>query len=198
MGMTTDMGIRPGMHTFSMTAGLGDIGTGRARQMEAVEKAKGKNEGGGQENRIPPVRRDVYVHGDAPARTDIYCPAADGNGEPGIRFDDPGRQDAGRNVLAEGRTEERRASGSPEGAEEKRASASPEKSEKTEECTTNTDKVDREIRELRKKKKELEQKLARSDGPEEKKRLETQLQQTERELQMKDNDSYRRSHAQYS
>lgn len=45
MGMTTDMGIRPGMHTFSMTAGLGDIGTGRARQMEAVEKAKGKNEG---------------------------------------------------------------------------------------------------------------------------------------------------------
>ena len=186
MGMTTDMGIRPGMHTFSMTAGLGDIGTGRARQMEAVEKAKGKNEGGGQENRIPPVRRDVYVHGDAPARTDIYCPAADGNGEPGIRFDDPGRQDAGRNVLAEGRTEE------------KRASASPEKSEKTEECTTNTDKVDREIRELRKKKKELEQKLARSDGPEEKKRLETQLQQTERELQMKDNDSYRRSHAQYS
>lgn len=74
---------------------------------------------------------------------------------------------AGRNVLAEGRTEERRASGSPEGAEEKhasgppegaeekRASASPEKSEKTEECTTNTDKVDREIRELRKKKKEL-------------------------------------------
>ena len=48
MGMTTDMGIRPGMHTFSMTAGLGEIGTGRARQMEAVEKAKGKNEGGGQ------------------------------------------------------------------------------------------------------------------------------------------------------
>ena len=222
MGMTTDMGIRPGMHTFSMTAGSGDIGTGRARQMEAVEKAKGKNEGGGQENRIPPVRRDVYVHGDAPARTGIYCPAADGNGEPGIRFDGPGRQDASRGFLAEGRMEERRASGAakgaeerraygsaeePEkrrasgvadGAEEKRASASPEKSEKTEECTTNTDKVDREIRELREKKKELEQKLARSDDPEEKKRLETQLQQTERELQMKDNDSYRRSHAQYS
>ena len=222
MGMTTDMGIRPGMHTFSMTAGLGDIGTGRARQMEAVEKAKGKNEGGGQENRIPPVRRDVYVHGDAPARTGIYCPAADGNGEPGIRFDGPGRQDASRGFLAEGRMEEMRASGAakgaeerrasgspegaeekhasgpPEGAEEKRASASPEKSEKTEECTTNTDKVDREIRELREKKKELEQKLARSDGPEEKKRLETQLQQTERELQMKDNDSYWRSHAQYS
>lgn len=210
MGMTTDMGIRPGMHTFSMTAGSGDIGTGRARQMEAVEKAKGKNEGGGQENRIPPVRRDVYVHGDAPARTGIYCPAADGNGEPGIRFDGPGRQDASRGFLAEGRmeemrasgaakgAEERRASGSAEGAEERRASATPEKSEKTEECTTNTDKVDREIRELREKKKELEQKLARSDGPEDKKRLETQLQQTERELQMKDNDSYWRSHAQYS
>lgn len=210
MGMTTDMGIRPGMHTFSMTAGSGDIGTGRARQMEAVEKAKGKNEGSGQENRIPPVRRDVYVHGETPARTGIYCPAADGNGEPGIRFDDPGRQDVGRGFLEEGRTEERRASGaaegteerrassSSEGAEERRASASPEKSERTEECTTNTDKVDREIRELREKKKELEQKLARSDGPEDKKRLETQLQQTERELQMKDNDSYRRSHAQYS
>ena len=258
MGMTADVGIRQGIHTFSMTAGLGDIGTGRARQMEAVEKAKGKNEGGGQENRIPPVRRDVYVHGDAPARTGIYCPAADGNGEPGIRFDGPGRQDASRGFLAEGRmeemrasgaakgaeerrasgsaegaeerrasgsaegaeerrasgsaegAEERRVSGSPEGAkerrvpgslegaEERRASATPEKSEKTEECTTNTDKVDREIRELREKKKELEQKLARSDGPEDKKRLETQLQQTERELQMKDNDSYWRSHAQYS
>ena len=210
MGMTTDMGIRPDMHTFSMTAGLGDIGTGRTRQMEEVEKAKGKNEEDGQENRIPPARRDVYVPAEAPAKTGIYCPAADGNGVPGIRFEDPGRQDAGRDVLAEGRTEEKRASGSAEGAEEKRASGSaegaeekrasdaPEQSEKTEKCTINTDKVDREIRELREKKKELEQKLARSDGPEDKKRLETQLQQTERELQMKDNDSYRRSHAQYA
>ena len=129
MGMTTDMGIRPGMHTFSMTAGSGDIGTGRARQMEAVEKAKGKNEGGGQENRIPPVRRDVYVHGDAPARTGIYCPAADGNGEPGIRFDGPGRQDASRGFLAEGRMEEMRASGAAKGAEERRASGSAEGAE---------------------------------------------------------------------
>ena len=104
---------------------------------------------------------------------------------------------AGRNVLAEGRTEERRASGSPEGAEEKHASGPPEGAEEKR-ASASPDKVDREIRELRKKKKELEQKLARSDGPEEKKRLETQLQQTERELQMKDNDSYRRSHAQYS
>lgn len=186
MGMTADVGIRQGIHTFSMTAGLGDIGTGRARQMEEVEKAKGRREENGQENKYPAVRRDEYVHGETPAKTGIYCPAADGNGEPGIRFEDPGRQDAGRDVLAEGRPEERRASGSPE------------KSEKTEECTANTDKVDWEIRELREKKKELEQKLARSDDPEGKKRLETQLQQTERELQMKDNDSYRRSHAQYS
>lgn len=113
-----------------------------------------------------------------PARRDEYVhgeePADPGIYRPSARDREPGKS---------GESEESRKSG---------------ESGKSEECTTNTDKVDREIRKLREKKEELEQKLARSDSPEEQKKLESQLQQVERELQMKDNDSYRRRHAEHS
>lgn len=76
-------------------------------------------------------------------------------------------------------------------------SDSPEKSE--EKCTGSTDKVDREIRKLKEKKKQLEQQIQSAAGDEKKvKELEGKLAQVESELSQKDNDTYRRQHAEFS
>lgn len=75
----------------------------------------------------------------------------------------------------------------------------PEKAEEAEgrpveQCTGNTDKVDAEIRKLKKKEAELKQKIARADSPEEQERLKSELLNVQNELRAKDNDAYRRAH----
>lgn len=74
--------------------------------------------------------------------------------------------------------------------------AAPEEpGEKEEKWIGNTDEVEREIRELKKKKAELEQKITQAqDDPEKKEKLEKELQQVEQELKLKDTDSYRKQH----
>lgn len=68
-----------------------------------------------------------------------------------------------------------------------------------EKCVGNTDKVDREIRELKEKKQKLEQQLKEASGDEQKtKKLENQLEQVERELAQKDNDTYRKQHSTFT
>lgn len=65
-----------------------------------------------------------------------------------------------------------------------------------EKCVGNTDKVDREIRELKQKKQQLEQQLQSADGDEKKtKELENKLAQVERELAQKDTDTYRKQNS---
>lgn len=103
-----------------------------------------------------------------PKRTD----KPDGNGKPGKASDDSkDNERKGPGVNGE----------APDGGEEK--------------CVGNTDKVDREIRELKEKKQKLEQQLKEASGDEKKtKELENQLVQVERELAQKDNDTYRKQH----
>jgi len=68
-----------------------------------------------------------------------------------------------------------------------------------EKCTGSTDEVDREIKELKEKKKELEQQIRAAAGDEKKvKELEGKLAQVESELSQKDNDTYRRQHTNFS
>ncbi len=68
-----------------------------------------------------------------------------------------------------------------------------------EKCTGNTDQVDREIKKLKEKKKELEQQIQSASGDEKKvKELENKLAKVEGELRQKDNDTYRRQHAAFS
>ncbi len=61
-----------------------------------------------------------------------------------------------------------------------------------------TDKVDREIEQLRKKQQQLQQKLNQTDDPQQREALQKQLDAVARELQQKDNDAYRRQHAEFS
>ena len=60
-----------------------------------------------------------------------------------------------------------------------------------------TGKVDRELENLRKERDQLEQQL-RSAAPEQAEDIRRQLDQLNRELSHKDNDSYRRQHAVFS
>lgn len=72
---------------------------------------------------------------------------------------------------------------------------SPERSE--EKLTTDTDRVDGEIRELKKQVERLEKQAAEARDPAEAERLEKELRAAEAQLQAKDNDAYRRQHADY-
>lgn len=87
----------------------------------------------------------------------------------------------------------------PEGAEKE--PESPEKPdtdryERTEKCTMNTDKVDEEIRQLKKRKEDLSKELQHAaDDPKKREKLQRELSQVEQELRVKDTDSYRRQHA---
>ena len=76
---------------------------------------------------------------------------------------------------------------------------SPEKSDKSksESCTGNTDKVDREIERLKKKAEQLEQRINTAEGKE-RERLERQLKDVQNELAQKNNDNYRRQHTIFS
>lgn len=76
----------------------------------------------------------------------------------------------------------------------------PEKTdgEKEERYACNTDKADREIEKLKKKRSELEQRLSSETDETRIKDLERQLAQVERELRQKDNDTYRKQHAAFT
>lgn len=61
-------------------------------------------------------------------------------------------------------------------------------------CTGNTDKVDREIRQLKEKREELKQRLSSETDEQRLRELERELSRVESELRRKDNDDYRRRH----
>lgn len=67
-----------------------------------------------------------------------------------------------------------------------------------ERCVCDTAKVDREIRQLRQRQQDLEQRLRAETDPARTRELERQLAQAERELAQKDNDTYRRQNASFT
>lgn len=62
-------------------------------------------------------------------------------------------------------------------------------------CTINTDKVDRELEQLRSRKDQLERQLRTAADEGKVQELEKKLTQTESELARKDNDAYRRQNS---
>ena len=79
---------------------------------------------------------------------------------------------------------------------EERAFDRYEPEDKSDTVTCNTDRVDREIEQLKKRRAELEQRLNAETGEGKRRDLERRLAQVERELKQKDNDAYRRRHMQ--
>ncbi len=118
-----------------------------------------------------PIPKDEYISSEKSGSkpSGLYRLGQDESGNPKVLYDDP------------------------------KKAAAPQKdapAEKAEECTVNTDNVDREIEKLKEEEKQLKQQMKAAAGDEEKiKELEKKLAQIERELSQKDNDTYRRQHA---
>ena len=70
--------------------------------------------------------------------------------------------------------------------------------QKSKSATYNTDKVDAEIKRLREQKKQFEKQLQTASDPHQAMMLQKQISRLEKELQQKDNDAYRREHAEKS
>ncbi len=123
--------------------------------------------------------RDQYIPEEEHVPTGLYWMGKDEDGKPAIFFDDPETQ-ADRGPVQE----------APEVSPA--AKQSPDK--KVETVSGNTDQVDREIQKLREEKEKLQQQLNRETDAQKVKELERKLANVERELQQKDNDTYRRQH----
>lgn len=151
-------------------------------QIGPVGKTEEAAEEKSAERRAVP-RMDEYVPEEPRTPIGLYRTEPDENGEPRIIFDAPEDEPQ-----------------APEKAEE--SPQAPKKAgggkEKSETCTGNTDKVDREIRKLRQEREQLEREISRAEGdPDRRAELEKQLAQVENELRMKDNESYRRQHSEF-
>lgn len=125
---------------------------------------------------------DEYIPGEKREPTGLYKLSHDDGGNPIIEFDAPMKVD---DILLKE-------------AQEPSEEAAPAKSEpgrKAETCTTNTDKVDREIEKLKEERDRLEQQIRTTKAPDKTEDLKRQLTRLENELRQKDNDAYRRQNS---
>ena len=178
---------------------ISGVNTGAVQPLTTAEKVLGaskvqKPEEEAQSRQLKPVM-DEYIPEEPQEPSGRYWMGKDEDGQPKIYFDDPERaadapkqpEDAPKKPDADAPEEPDPADQGAKGPERKK--------DKDEVWEGNTDKVDREIEKLKKKKEELEQRLNTETDEAKIKDLERQLAQVERELNQKDNDTYRRQHA---
>lgn len=138
--------------------------------------------------------RDEYVPEEKQEPSGLYWLGQDEDGQPKVYFDDPEQ--------AAGAPEKQSGLPAAGGPDQDRGADGPEKkasdSRKAEICRGSTDKVDREIEKLKKKQKELERQINSETDEAKIQELKKKLAQVEGELRQKDNDAYRRQHAEFS
>lgn len=173
---------------------ISGISTGAAQSLPAAEKTVETPDARRPEAAGRPLKpaMDEYVPEEKQEPTGLYWPGRDEDGQPKICFDGPERA-AGASGVPDG---------TPDTGAPKRGGGAggPEKSadEKEGTCTANTDKADREIEKLKKRQKELEQRLSAETDEAVKKDLEKELARVEDELRRKDTDAYRRQHTTFT
>lgn len=128
---------------------------------------------------------DRYVPEEKHTPCGLYWMGKDEDGSPKIFFDNPAPKAA--DPLPEDEN-----SPPPEGPEKPASGKGEEK------CTCDTSKVDREIQQLKKRREQLESQLRTETDEVRARDLKRQLAQLDRELAQKNNDTYRRQHAQFS
>lgn len=156
--------------------------TERLSEKQDGLKAEKKPASGENPDRRPPVYQDEYISSKEAENkpSGLYRLGQDENGRPKVFYDAPAKANAS-------------------GREKTTEEASPNADDGTEKCVTNTDKVDREIENLRKKAALLKQQLSAASKDEEKtEELKKKLAAVQEELSRKDTDSYRRQNASIS
>lgn len=151
------------------------------RLQEGVDRTREVLKGQDSENKSGgiAVLKDEYISSEQSGNrpSGLYHMGKDENGNRKVLYDNP-----------------KNGNGADKKGQPKIGADSPK--EDSERCTTNTNKVDREIKKLKKQKQQLEQQIKAAFGDEEKlKELERKLSQVEGELSQKDNDTYRRQNA---
>lgn len=183
-----------------------------AEQLEQQKKAEAAKEAerAAQESEFVPSKGilkpnvDEYIPSEKISSAGLYQLGKDEQGNPQIIFDGPGQQSDEKNSAPVDKSSADEMDGSnSKDVIDKQAKVLPEKAdgdkEGDETCTCNTDKVDAEIKKLKNKAAGLEQQIAQAkDDPAKQQKLEKQLQQVESEIRMKDNDAYRRQHAEFT
>ena len=142
----------------------------------------------------PPT--DTYTPEEEHIPTGLYHIGHDEEGNPKVYFDNPEQ----KNNLPPAKQTNNLPAPQPSDKtpNTKPAKENPEDTKKAESCTGNTDKVDREIRQLKKKQQELKQQIRTEDDEQKAETLKKKLSQVESELRQKDNDAYRRRHTVFS
>ncbi len=138
--------------------------------------------------------KDEYIPEEKREPSGLYWLGQDGDGQPKVYFDDPER--------AAGAPETQDEPPTAGGPDQDKGADGPEKkasdSRKAEICRGSTDKVDREIEKLKKKREELERQINSETDETRLKELNKKLARVESELRLKDNDAYRRQHTVFS
>lgn len=159
------------------------------KMLEASKVQQPKEEAQGR--LLKPVM-DEYIPEEPQEPSGRYWMGRDQDGQPKLYFD-------GRPRAADA---PKRPEDAPEAEEHNPANQGAKgpgrKKDKGEVWACNTDQVDREIKQLKKKQQELEQRLGTETDEAKTKDLERQLAQVERELKQKDNDAYRKQHASFT
>lgn len=175
---------------------ISGVSTGAVQPSTMAEKVPEASKVQNPEEKAPnrqlkPVM-DEYVRSEPQEPSGRYWMGKDEDGQPKIYFDDRLRAaDAPKQPESAPEVEESEGDSGARGPERRGG-------EKEERCVGNTDKVDREIEKLKKKRQELEQWLNTETDEAKIKNLERQLAQVERELKQKDNDTYRRQHSTFT
>lgn len=171
--------------SMEISGGYSHYKTDYAERLKAEQEKAREAEKGHHNEKVSdkiPVPHDEYISSEKSGvkSSGLYRLGQDEDGRKKVFFDDPKK------------------SGNADGNEQSKVK--PDNPEKpAEKCTGSTDKVDREIKKLKEKKRELEQQIKLASGNEKKvKELESKLAQVERELSQKDNDTYRRQHSTFS
>lgn len=185
-------------------AHISGLNTEAARPLTAVGKIweAPRTQRPGEDDRPRTPVMDEYVPEEPREPTGRYWMGRDGDGRPTIYFDDPecaaNAPEGPKNAAGA----ERPDTDAPEAAEPEKAdkhAGGPEKGGKKEgRCVADTGKVDREIERLKKRRRELEQRLNAETDETKIRELERQLTQVEQELREKDNDAYRKRHCSFT
>lgn len=151
----------------------------REEKAEEAEKAKEEKEKASEQANNP---KDEYISSEKSGEkpSGLYRMEQDENGNKKIVFDDPKK--AQNETPAKDKEQPKVKSDNP--------------AEPSQQCTTDTGNVDREIEKLKAKKQQIAQQIQSARGDDAKVReLQKKLAQVENELSQKDNDTYRRQNA---
>ncbi len=170
---------------------------------------EGKNQGLAAEEKV-----DTKIRPDSPSQQNVptapqdeYIPSGDDAETPsGVYTPEPSEKARSAASSAdptspEARKESATGSGEDEKSveEEKATTSESDKKDKGTLCTTNTDRVDSEIKKLKEKRTQLEKRLQGTPADENQlEDLKKELSQLEAELSAKDNDAYRKQNATYT